>query len=108
MVKDPMGHTPALIFEHVNNKDFKELYPTLNDFDNRFYLYELLKVPDFLNNFFFALISKDGSWSLVSLTVTFIFVLVTYNPFFIKKSLKVFFLVFINIFIIFIRNLKIA
>lgn len=42
-----MSRTPALIFEHVNNMDFKQLYQTLNDYDIRFYLYELLKVFNF-------------------------------------------------------------
>lgn len=44
VVKDPVSRTPALIFEHVNNTDFKQLYQTLKDYDIRFYLYELLKV----------------------------------------------------------------
>lgn len=39
-----MSRTPALIFEHVNNTDFKQLYQTLTDYDIRYYLYELLKV----------------------------------------------------------------
>jgi casein kinase II subunit alpha len=48
VVKDPVSRTPALIFEHVNNTDFKALYQTLTDFDIRYYLYELLKVvPNF-------------------------------------------------------------
>jgi casein kinase II subunit alpha len=44
VVKDPVSRTPALIFEHVNNTDFKQLYQTLTDYDIRYYLYELLKV----------------------------------------------------------------
>lgn len=48
VVKDPVSRTPALIFEHVNNMDFKQLYQTLNDYDIRFYLYELLKVLNFI------------------------------------------------------------
>ena len=44
VVKDPVSRTPALIFEYVNNTDFKQLYQTLNDYDIRYYLYELLKV----------------------------------------------------------------
>jgi len=48
VVKDPVSRTPALIFEHVNNMDFKQLYQTLNDYDIRFYLYELLKVLTFI------------------------------------------------------------
>ena len=33
--KDPVSRTPALIFEHVNNTDFKQLYQTLTDYDIR-------------------------------------------------------------------------
>ena len=44
VVRDPQSKTPSLIFEYVNNTDFKVLYPTLVDSDVRFYLYELLKV----------------------------------------------------------------
>ncbi len=44
VVRDPQSKTPSLIFEHVNNTDFKTLYPTLSDYDIRFYIYELLKV----------------------------------------------------------------
>ena len=44
IVRDQQSKTPSLIFEHVNNIDFKVLYPTLADFDIRYYIYELLKV----------------------------------------------------------------
>ncbi|KAG8193937.1 hypothetical protein JTE90_011488 [Oedothorax gibbosus] len=47
VVKDFVSRTPALIFEHVNNTDFKQLYQTLTDYDIRFYLYELLKALDY-------------------------------------------------------------
>lgn len=47
IVKDPWSRTPALVFEHVDNTDFKQLYPTLTDFDIRYYLYELLKALDY-------------------------------------------------------------
>ncbi|KRY56778.1 Casein kinase II subunit alpha [Trichinella britovi] len=47
VVKDPMSRTPALIFEYVNNADFKQLYQTLSDYDIRYYMYELLKALDF-------------------------------------------------------------
>lgn len=47
VVKDPWSRTPALIFEHVNNTDFKHLYQNFGDFDIRFYLYELLKALDY-------------------------------------------------------------
>lgn len=44
VVRDPQSKTPSLIFEYVNNTDFKVLYPTLSDYDIRFYIFELLKV----------------------------------------------------------------
>ena len=44
IVRDQHSKTPSLIFEYVNNTDFKVLYPTLTDYDIRYYIYELLKV----------------------------------------------------------------
>uniref|UniRef100_A0A8D3E4E4 non-specific serine/threonine protein kinase n=1 Tax=Scophthalmus maximus TaxID=52904 RepID=A0A8D3E4E4_SCOMX len=44
IVKDPVSRTPALVFEHVNNTDFKQLYQTLTDYDIRFYMCEILKL----------------------------------------------------------------
>jgi serine/threonine protein kinase len=35
VVRDPESKTPSLIFEYVNNQDFKTLYPTLTDYDIR-------------------------------------------------------------------------
>lgn len=49
-VRDPQSNTPALIFEHVNNTDFKVLYPTLTQLDIRYYLFELLKALDFCHS----------------------------------------------------------
>ena len=46
VVRDPESKTPSLIFEYVNNQDFKVLYPTLTDMDIRFYIHELLKALD--------------------------------------------------------------
>lgn len=50
IVKDPVSRTPALIFEHVNNVDFKQLYQTLTDYDIRFYMYELLRALDYCHS----------------------------------------------------------
>jgi casein kinase II subunit alpha len=36
--------TPSLVFECVNNTDFRSLYPKFVDYDVRYYIYELLKV----------------------------------------------------------------
>ena len=44
VVRDSASQTPSLVFEHVNNTDFKVLYPTLVDYDIRYYILELLKV----------------------------------------------------------------
>ncbi|RYR37699.1 hypothetical protein Ahy_A09g042574 [Arachis hypogaea] len=41
---DIQSKTPSLIFEYVNNTDFKVLYPTLSDYDIRYYIYEILKI----------------------------------------------------------------
>jgi len=41
--KDPIYKTPALVFEHVDNVDFKILHPTFTDLDVRYYMYELFK-----------------------------------------------------------------
>eukprot|EP00124_Ichthyophonus_hoferi_P004254 Ihof_evm3s448 gene=Ihof_evmTU3s448 len=50
VVKDPLSGTPSLIFEHSNNIDFKVLYPTFTDYDNRYYIYELLKALDYCHS----------------------------------------------------------
>ncbi|KAJ3112201.1 Casein kinase II subunit alpha [Physocladia obscura] len=50
IVRDPMSKTPALVFESVNNTDFKILYPKLTDFDVRYYIHELLKALDFCHS----------------------------------------------------------
>lgn len=47
MVADPVlpqSKTPSLIFEYVNNTDFRTLYPKFVDLDVRYYILELLKV----------------------------------------------------------------
>jgi casein kinase II subunit alpha len=43
VVRDEESKTPSLIFEYVNNTDFKVLYPSLSDYDIRYYIFELLK-----------------------------------------------------------------
>jgi len=50
VVRDTNSKTPSLVFEYVNNTDFKVLYPTLTDYDIRFYIYELLKALDFCHS----------------------------------------------------------
>ncbi|GLE05262.1 hypothetical protein PINS_up014262 [Pythium insidiosum] len=50
VVRDPQSKTPSLVFEHVNNTDFKTLYPTLTDYDIRYYIFELLKALDYCHS----------------------------------------------------------
>lgn len=49
-VDEPQSKTPSLIFEYVNNTDFRSLYPKFNDFDVRYYIFELLKALDFCHS----------------------------------------------------------
>ncbi|KAK7183462.1 casein kinase II subunit alpha [Paraphaeosphaeria sporulosa] len=42
--------TPSLIFEYVNNTDFRSLYPKFTDYDVRFYIFELLKALDYCHS----------------------------------------------------------
>jgi len=50
VVRDPATKTPSLIFEYVNNSDFKTLYPTLSDYEIRFYIYQLIKALDYAHS----------------------------------------------------------
>ena len=50
VVLDSQSKTPSLIFEYINNTDFKTLYPTLTDYDIRYYIFELLKALDYCHS----------------------------------------------------------
>uniref|UniRef100_A0A8D3EGA7 non-specific serine/threonine protein kinase n=1 Tax=Scophthalmus maximus TaxID=52904 RepID=A0A8D3EGA7_SCOMX len=50
VVKILKSRTPALVFECINNTDFKELYQKLTDYDIRYYMYELLKALDYCHS----------------------------------------------------------
>ena len=50
VVKDHVSKTPALVFEHVDNIDFRTLYPTFQDLDIRYYMFELLKALDYCHS----------------------------------------------------------
>lgn len=50
LVKDIESKTPSLIFEYVNNTDYRVLYPKLTDYDVRFYMFELLKALNFCHS----------------------------------------------------------
>jgi len=50
VVRDPQSKTPSIVFEYVNNTDFKVLYPKFSDYDVRYYIAELLKALDFCHS----------------------------------------------------------
>lgn len=50
VVRDSQSKTPSLVFEYVNNTDFRTLYPRFTDYDVRFYVHELLKALDFCHS----------------------------------------------------------
>nr|POE69002.1 casein kinase ii subunit alpha [Quercus suber] len=50
VVRDSQSKTPSLIFEHVNNTDFRTLYPKFQDMDVRYYIFELLKALDYCHS----------------------------------------------------------
>lgn len=50
VVRDPNSKTPSLIFEYVNNTDFRILYPKFSNYDIQYYMFELLKALDFCHS----------------------------------------------------------
>ncbi|BAM81769.1 casein kinase II, alpha subunit [Cyanidioschyzon merolae strain 10D] len=50
LCRDPVSKTPSLIFEYIQNTDFKQLYPALTLNDIRYYVYEVLKALDYAHS----------------------------------------------------------
>ena len=50
IVKNPISSLPSLVFEYVNNINFENLYPTLTDYDIRYYMFKLLKALDYCHS----------------------------------------------------------
>jgi len=50
VVRDPASKTTSLVFESINNTDYRVLYPELTDFDIRYYIYEVLKALDYAHS----------------------------------------------------------
>lgn len=46
-VRDPASKTISLIFEYVNNTDYRILYPSFSEQDLKFYIFEILKTLDY-------------------------------------------------------------
>lgn len=50
VVRDPASRTVCIIFDYLENVDFRSLIPAMGDQDIRFYLYELLKALDYCHS----------------------------------------------------------
>ncbi|ORX37702.1 kinase-like domain-containing protein [Kockovaella imperatae] len=50
VVGDNLSKTTSIVFEYVNSTDFKQLYPTLEDQDVRYYMFQLLKALDYCHS----------------------------------------------------------
>ncbi|XP_049848766.1 uncharacterized protein LOC126316714 [Schistocerca gregaria] len=50
VVRDPITHTPSLIFEAVNGADFKSFYLKLTEAEIKYYMHELLKALDWAHS----------------------------------------------------------
>lgn len=48
--KDRASKTPCLVFEHIDNDDFRSLYPKLTDSDIRFYIFQILQALDYCHS----------------------------------------------------------
>jgi serine/threonine protein kinase len=73
IVRDQQSKTPSLVFEYVNNTDFKVLYPTLSEYDIRYYIYELLKVSTLKEHLVNLRCSKKFTiWSYAKSLVEFL------------------------------------
>lgn len=50
VVKDPFTKTTSLIFEAIDNTNFRQLYPILTDFEVRYYIYQILMALDYCHS----------------------------------------------------------
>ncbi|KAJ3452267.1 casein kinase ii subunit alpha-3 [Anaeramoeba flamelloides] len=50
IVQDESTWIPSFVFNHVNNSNFRDLYPTFTDYDVRYYIYQILKALDFAHS----------------------------------------------------------
>jgi casein kinase II subunit alpha len=50
VVRDPESKTPSLVFEHIANTDFKQLYPTFCEYDVKFYIFQILRALDYCHS----------------------------------------------------------
>ena len=44
IVRDNVTKTPSLVFEHINNVDYKLIFPKIQENDLKYYMYELFRV----------------------------------------------------------------
>ena len=47
VARDEASKTPCLVFEYINNMHYRRLFEKFEDFDVRYYMYQLLRVLDY-------------------------------------------------------------
>ena len=51
VVQDSVSRSNSLIMEYVDNTEWKELFPVLTEYEMKYYLFQLLKVRDWIRNY---------------------------------------------------------
>ncbi|KAG1444921.1 hypothetical protein G6F56_010106 [Rhizopus delemar] len=49
-VRDHESKIPSLIFEYINNVEYRILYPQFTDYDIRYYMFQLLRALDYCHS----------------------------------------------------------
>jgi casein kinase II subunit alpha len=47
VARDEASKTPCLVFEYINNMHYRRLFEKFEDFDVRYYMYQLLRALDY-------------------------------------------------------------
>lgn len=47
IIRDPITKTPGLVTKWVENADFRVLYPSLSDYEVRYYMYKVLQALEY-------------------------------------------------------------
>ena len=50
LVRDPVSKAPSLVFEYIENQDFRTLFAQFNDFDIRYYTYKIFEALNYAHS----------------------------------------------------------
>jgi casein kinase II subunit alpha len=50
VARDEASKTPCLVFEYINNMHYRRLFERFEDFDVRYYMYQLLRALDYCHS----------------------------------------------------------